>query len=260
MRFINLFLRSTQLSMHRELAYRVNFVLKLLGIITLEIFKPIFIVIMYSVSLGLPGWDLYELILFSAIFSLVTGLGATLFYGVAYRTIGAVEGGTFDNILLKPYGTLTFLLARSVSIGNLGTIIAGLGVFIFALSKVTTPSPINFVFFLVVLGLGLLFILSFIIFVSAFSLHFVHSETLIDLFSISKRFGLYPITIYGTLGTFVFTFIVPFGLAAHYPIQALFGSLSIILFSKLVLVAASFFTVAYIFWRFSITKYTSAGG
>jgi ABC-2 type transport system permease protein len=261
MNFLELWLRSFKITLHAEMVYRWNFLFKMIGIILVDIFTPIMVIIIYSLTNGIPGWSFYEFILLTAIFITVMGIWHALFSGISWLTTFLVQHGEFDNILVRPYNTLVYLMTRGVDIEGFGEVLAGIIIMLFAISKLSTPiALINVFYMMAVVLLALIFTFSMSVIVASLSIRFVKASSLLDLFYHTSDFGKYPIVIYGASGVFFFTFIVPFGLAAFYPAQALLGKLPFDLFLKLAGVTIVILFLSLKFWNHSLKLYSSAGG
>lgn len=261
MKFANLWMRRFQLALHKEMIYRWNFFFSLVATMFIDVFGPIFIIVVYSLSPGLPGWNMYEFILMSGFFTLVMGVWHAFFSGISWLTTELVIHGIFDNILVRPYNTLIYLMTGGIDLEGFGEITVGIIIILFALSNLTTTiTVVAVLYMLAILIFALIFTFSMSVFVAALSVKFTQATALLDLFYHTVEFGKYPITIYGITGRFLFTFIIPFGLAAFYPAQALLGFVDITLIAKLAAVSLSILLISILVWKHSLNAYSSAGG
>ena len=261
MKFLYLWFRWFQIALHAEMVYRWNFFFKVMGIVLVDMFTPFAVFIIYTLSPGIPGWNMYEFILLVGIFTLVMGIWHAFFSGIAWLTTEIVLHGELDNVLVRPYNTLSYLMAAGVDIEGFGEIIAGLAIILLAVLELSiTISLLNVAYMLLILFLALIFTFSISVFIAALSVKFVQATALLDLFYHTMEFGKNPLTIYGAAGVAIFTFILPFGLAAFYPAQALLGTLSLDIFVKLIIVTLFILIISKSIWNYSLHSYSSAGG
>lgn len=62
------------------------------------------------------------------------------FHGIMWATMGAVQEGDFEMVLLMPVDTMFLLMARSFSIDAIGLFLGGATIFIIALAHLAVPS------------------------------------------------------------------------------------------------------------------------
>ena len=251
---------ASKLELSDELAYRFNFILKILGYVLFSIMGPIAGLLIYNSSAGIPGWSFEEFLLLLGTFTAAIGIDNTFFAPMTWRTIEKIQWGVYDTDLIRPMCPLALAINRFNPDG-LPDVAVGFILINFALIKMGWIfNVVNLASYLFLLGLAVLFLFSLDIAVTALAFLVVKSWVLLNILDEIVSIGKTPISIFGPIGILLFTFIFPVGLAAFYPASALLGQLPTFKIVELAIVALAFFTFSALLWNAAIKKYTSAGG
>jgi len=247
------------LAFEDEMAYKAAFFIQTLSLFLGDLVVPIVSTLIYSVSAGIPGWSLYEFILFQGTLIIVIGLWHMFFAGLLGETINSVKEGTFDKVLLKPFSSLAYVTSRGFDLDGIGEFLSGIAIVVFAMFKLKF-ALILLIPYVIAILLGALFEFSLTVIASSFAFIFVKTWRLYEFISALERFGRYPLIIYSEGLRFILTFGVPVAMASYYPASLLLGkeSLSMALIAAIPVLV--FFGIALLCWRYAMTKYSSAGG
>ncbi|MBI4095875.1 MAG: ABC-2 family transporter protein [DPANN group archaeon] len=261
MNVIKVWLNFASISLQHELAYRTNFIIKLVADGLFSFMLPIVAAVIYSNSKGLPGWSFEQLLLMQGISVLAFGISSTIFGRFAEHTVQDVRNGTFDMKMIRPTHPLLYQLATSCRLDGLASAFSGVAILLYAAGKLGLAFSVqNMAAFLIILFLSQIFLLSLEIMIASLAFLVVRSFILLDFFYSLTSMGDYPLNIYGGFGLMVFTFIVPIGLASFYPAMAILGQLSLTKIAELTVVAFAFFGFSLMLWNLGIKQYKSAGG
>lgn len=210
----------------------------------------------------LEGWTLEQLALIYGIIHMgfAVAEGAARGFDTLDRLI---KHGEFDRILLRPLGTFFQIAARELQFMRLGRFFQGAVVLIWSchwlhLSLFSTESLVILFAFI---GTASLF---YGLFVIQAALSFWTTETL-ELMNITTYGGVesgqYPMSIYKKGFRLFFTFIIPLGCVAYYPIASSLhiedipaGIGTLLPFSGVL-----FLYVATKFWHMGVKQYHSTG-
>jgi len=243
------------------MAYRLSFFLFLIGTAIFSLFGPVLVYLIYSNNLSFPGWTFYEALLLLGSFSLVAGIEHYAFSAIGWSTSELVRRGRFDGFLIRPVSPLKFAILRTPDIDGLAELAMGIIIVTYSIIKLQLViQPINALMYLLIVLAGVSFLTSIDIIAASMNFIFVKAHAIIDFFTQLRKFGKYPISIFGPMGYIIFTFFLPMGLIAFYPAQALLGRLNWVSVAQLLLVALSFFLLSLLSWRYGLRHYTSAGG
>jgi len=259
MKLLKLWSRWFNLWWQYEMAYRLNFILRCTGLVFYNFIGPLLAIVIYSISSGFPGWSFEQFLLIQGIMMTVLGIAHLLFTNAPWIISDLVRNGELDNLFIRPISPLRLLFCWAVDPEHIPQLCAGALIAVYAAIKagVEATGVVN----CIILILAALAILAaFMIILSALTIFTVKANALIDFFLRIIAFGNYPLTIYGPIGAFLFTFILPVGIIAYYPAQALLGQISLRILIELISAAIIFFSLSLAIWRLAIKKYTSAGG
>lgn len=260
-KYLKLFKQSLILKLSREMAYKWNFIIKSIGIITWDLVGPLIILLIYTYSSGVPGWAFEHFILLIGTLELTTGIGKFLFIEFPFDVVDAIREGEFDLYLLKPYNPLTFLSLTGVDLDSIINVIIGLILIIFAFIKLElTLLSINTLIFILLVFFGVVFLHAAMILIAAIAVIAVKSFALFDLFFKIFDIVRYPITIYTPEIRFFLTFLLPIAVTSFYPAQALMSGLSLKTILSVCIPLLFFWTASVFIWKIALKKYSSAGG
>jgi ABC-2 type transport system permease protein len=240
-------------------AYRGDFTLSLLVTILFEAVTPLVTVLIYGTGSSFPGWSMGEALLIQAIFLLARGVAFPLFLGAVWTVFEQVREGTFELTLLKPRSPLLVILAGSLDVEGFGRLVGGIALFIFALGKIPAPGPLQIFLFLVLLGLSILTLFSFVLIMAGSLFVWVGNGRVFEVMESVMIFAQYPASIYGRVFQLVLAVLVPAAMIAFLPAQALLGRPE-----PITLAAApaciAFFCASLAFWRAMLRRYSGGGG
>ncbi len=261
MKLVRIFFKAVTMELSRRMAYKADFIIRCFILVINSIISPIFALILYTTTPGIPGWKFEEFILFQGTLIFVFGFTHAFFWQLLSFTIYEVRKGSFDRFLLLPYKPLSYLTASSIETDGFSEMFTGIIIIWWAFKKLgLSIFSANFILYIYLVFLALVFHYSLNIITASFSLIFIRSWALMDILSSLVIFAKYPASIYHIGMVFFFTFIFPIAISAHYPVQALLSAVSYKLILFLTLSVSLFFYLSISLWNFGLKKYKSAGG
>jgi len=249
------------LEFSKSMAYKTNFIIKIFALVIADIMGPIVTTIIYSKTAGIPGWSFEQFLLLQGVFIFVMGAMHFTQTRIAWRTIVDVREGKFDRQLTKPYKPLTYLTLTSWDPEGIGEFAVGLAILGYSIAKLNIALfSVNFLEFLTIIGLALLFTYSLNVIVAALSFLVVKSFALFDLFFSVMDIARYPSTIYTYGMRFFVSFLIPVAVASTFPALALIKGYGLLDMLWIILPVLGFLIFALLLWGLAMKKYTSAGG
>ena len=218
----------------------------------------VFVSVVYSVSSGLPGWSYYQLLALGGISQLTGGLLAA---SVNPRNLVRImRNGGLDQFLIKPYNPILVIIARNPVIRNVGSVIGGLLLLIYALygAGVTISGVLLFIptyaagLAALVMAVLVLALLSYVKFKDAGYTSW--------LMNIMMSAADYPVTIYGIIGSMTLSVLLPITFAIFLPAAAIFGYVSYVVVLETIAVSVALATMFYYSSHYLLKKYESGGG
>src|SRR5690606_1449833 len=108
-----------------RMAYRGDFLISLFMMLVGDMMMPMVTLLVYRSGASFPGWELHEVILIQAIFTLAKGIAFPFFFGTIWNTLDRVREGTYDLLLIKPRGALFMTMIGGFDIDDFGRLISG---------------------------------------------------------------------------------------------------------------------------------------
>jgi len=214
-------------SLNRELAFRGNFLMKvLLEVVWLGILLLFFHTIFRNTS-RIEGWNEYQYLFFLGCYYALEGLIETLFLENCIEFGELVRTGNLDFFLLKPIDEQFLLSFRHIDWSTAPKVFIGgalMGVSLWELGE-----PIGLLkacCFVVTLGSGIAMAYSFLLILASTAIWMVRNQSLMELWWLFSSLMRYPRDIYeepwAVLIQKVFTFLLPALLVVSVP--ARFGA------------------------------------
>lgn len=265
MKYIKLFARMAKVfiktSFQQEVAFRFDFFIKLLNSSLVVIGSVGGALNIFSKVNVVNGWSFYETLAVTAIFMFIQSF-KNLFLAPSFSSISGLGGelwtGSFDFTLLKPiplqmyvsmknWSPLTLidlavsLVILGIAVGNISSAITGMSIAMFVIS--------------LFISITILYSIMLILTAGAF---WYLGTPLLWIFDSLMEMGRYPVKIYPYAFKNILTWVIPIGIIVTFPAEVLLGQLSILEGIGSAIFAIVIFIMATLFFKKSISKYSSA--
>lgn len=242
-------------------AYRGDFFLSLVVMVLFEMITPLLTILVYNLTegRGFPGWTMYEVLLLQAVFLTSRGIAIPLFQGHFLTVHFQVRQGTFELSLLRPRSEILVCMTQNMSIQDFGRFVSGVIFTVVVLQFLPVPSPAGIFLFAVLFGLSLVVQLSLTLIMAGTIFVWVGNSRLLELEDSILLFSKYPSSIFSSAFQFLLSAIVPVGMVAFFPANALLGKEQPYLIPAII-TSILFFVFSVGFWKLMMKKYTGAGG
>lgn len=259
MSYLRLLIVFLRLSAINELQYRANFFLELLNsAIALGTGLAGLALVFYHTS-TLGGWTAPELLIVMGVYTFLNGFVNIFVQPSMARLMGAIQDGTFDYTAIKPADAQ--FLSSFVEIQIWKAVDLVLGILVIGIGLAQLPEALGVVDGLVfavalVAGGGMIYSLWLILTTTAF--WFVRVWALLNMFEQILQTGRWPVGLYPGWLRNLLTFLIPVAFAITVPAQALTGRLTLATMSLALLIALVMLTIARVFWRIGLRRYSGA--
>ena len=216
-----------------------------------------FLLLLFSKTKVLAGYNLNQVLLFYFTFSFIDSATQMLFREV-YRFRQYIITGNFDMILLKPVNALFRSLFGWTDILDFITLGPFIILIIVVLTKIPGVTLVSIVsYFLLVIN-SLIIATSFHICVLSLAVITTEIDHAVMIYRDVIGMGKVPIDIYQEPVRSLITFVIPVGIMMSFPVKSLLGLLSF----QFIIASLSFglilLFISTMFWNFALKKYTSA--
>ncbi len=204
-----------------ELQYRANFFIQLVQAAIGFGTGVAVILLVFSHTNELNGWDAYELLALFGVQMLLGGLVHTAVQPAMQKLMDDVREGTLDYVLTKPLDAQLLVSVREARVWRLVDALGGLTIIVYALTQVERAVGLEDVAgFLLMLSLGAAMLYCFWLVLATMAFWVVRIWAVNDLFEGLYQTGRWPIGIYPGWLRYGLTFLVPIGFAVTVPARA----------------------------------------
>ena len=261
LRVIRLYFRFLGLHLRALLEYQSDFWVMAVATVLMQVVNLVFLAAVFAKVPSLNGWSFWAVVAMFAMMAIAEGVGSFFFEGT-WRLSNAINEGTLDYALVRPYPVVLQVTSAEVGINGLTNIVTGGAMLTVALTRVDVDWSPLMVLLAVVLLLGAVFIKvavnlatnSISFWLSGPSPMFamaVHQVGELARFPLS----VYPLALKATLG-----FVVPFAFISTFPISFLMNAGSTPWLGLLTpMVAVYCVGIALVVFSCGLRRYESAG-
>ena len=200
-----------------KMSYRVDFIISTIGMIFTNIAGFVSFWIMFRNFPSINGWTYYEM-LFLYGFSLVALTPVQCLFDNNWSLRMYVYSGDFIKYCFRPINLFFYYQSEVFDLKGLGQFMFGIGTLVYSWNKLG-------------IGFSVVMLLKLIVFMITASLIMIalqnaaaatcfwiqNSFYVLDLVTRFKDYAKYPITIFGPVFRFIFTFVIPIAFIAYYP-------------------------------------------
>lgn len=255
LRLLRLFFRT---ELQYELEYRLNLLLEIVQTVVVTSTSVGAVLILFSYTTVLNGWDLGAMLVLLGCFYLVQGFGEFALQPSFEKFLENVRLGTLDFALLKPASaqflvTLRYLQIAQLAQMGLGAIVVAVGV-----SRIPNIGLAEALGFPIALVCGFTLIYALLLALSTFAFWFVRVDNLMALYWSFMDAGRFPVDVYPGWLRVTLSSAVPIGVAVTVPAQVIAGRLDPLGLGLLVVGTVAAFLLASRFWHIGLRSYTGA--
>ena len=263
---LSLYCRMLALSARAQLQYRVSFLLMSVGQFVATGVEALGVWALFDRFGSLSGWTLAQVGVFYGVVNIGFALADALARGFDVFDAQYVKTGQFDRLLLRPRATELQLFGHEITLYRIGRIAQGglmLG-FAVSLGEQTLQAWQWLLLLWAIVGCVCLFVGLFML-GATLSFWTVESLEVINTFTYGgAETAQYPLSIYTPWFRRFFTFVVPLGCVAYFPVVAALNVVDPLGTTRAFQMSAPIAGVAYLLvcigvWRMGVRHYTSTG-
>jgi ABC-2 type transport system permease protein len=263
---LTLFLKFSSLNLKSMLEYKFDRFFVTFAIFIREMVSIVVMLLLFSRFVRIKGWEMNEMFfLYSFLF---LSYSIFIFFFTGIRDFDdMVYTGELDRFLIRPVGLLFQVIASRIdycaTIGH-GTV--GIILFLKTYNTVGIVWDTKSILYYISALLGGAIIQAALFMISScmsfWTIRTINLRNLI--FFNSRRFAGYPISFYPGIIQKLLIFIVPFAFVSYFPAQYFLRKPDLSMFWSGYLyltpvVGIAMFTVVFLFWKFGLKHYSSAG-
>jgi ABC-2 type transport system permease protein len=264
---LSLYRRLIGMQLRTQVQYKVNLAVDIFTYFLVTMLEYMVIFLYFNTFQTLLGWHVGEVALLGAVVSFTFGL-AELFGSGLDSFSEIIRRGEFDRILLRPVGALMQVASNEFRMRRLGRMTQGLLMFLFALHLLPALHWTFAKLLMLVFGIasGATIFVAVLLLGATLCFWTVETTELANILTYGGREVMsWPLSVYNRAFQSIFLFVVPLAFGLYMPVCYLLGRPQPLGLPDAAaflspLAAALFAAVAYVFWRFGVRRYQSAGG
>jgi ABC-2 type transport system permease protein len=241
-----------------ELEYRTNLVLDIVQTIVIMATSIGAILVLFSYTDVLNGWNLGAMLVLLGCFYLVQGFGELVLAPSFEKFMEHVRLGTLDFALLKPVSAQFLVTLRQFRVTNLAQMALGGVVIAVGLGRLPRVGISEGLGFAVAVVCGFVLVYALLLALSTLAFWFVRVDNLMALYWAFLDAGRFPVDIYPGWLRVTLSSAVPIGVAVTVPAQVISGRLDFFGVAALVAGTLVAFVLASRFWHIGLRSYTGA--
>lgn len=258
--YIKLYLKIISQYFKARMQYRVDFIISSFGIIITNISGIFILYILFKSIKALEDWSLYELVFLYA-FSLMSLSPLQMMFDNVWDLRRHVAEGTFIKYYFRPINMMFYYMSEIFDLKGISQFIFAIILLIYSSMKLGLEWSLlaGFQFFSLWMCASLIMI-SLMIIAAASAFWIINSLSILSFFFKFQEFSKYPLSIFNSFFQFFFTFIIPIGFVAFYPVRIILKPESsgwLIYFSPAI--GIGLFIFAYFIWKKGVNAYTGTG-
>jgi ABC-2 type transport system permease protein len=263
-RYVRLWLAFARFALLNELAFRANFLMKMVVEILWLTILLLFYQTIFTKTSWIAGWNASQYRFFVGCYFALEGLIETLFLENCQDFSHQVRTGNLDTALLQPIDEQFLITLRKIDWSTVPNFLMGVGVMLLSLLDLSWAfDPVRLLVFAMVFGCALLLAYSFLLILTSTAVWMVRNQSLMELWWLFSSLIRYPKEIFQSttwampIG-FLFTFLLPVMLVVNVPANVMLRAAEP--WDVLYLAGATAVMLAFSRWFFrrALRKYRSA--
>ncbi|MDX9730754.1 MAG: ABC-2 family transporter protein [Bdellovibrionales bacterium] len=257
-KYTYLFVSFFKASLMAELEFRFNIAARIVTDIVWYIAQLSVFEVLFRHTENLSGWTLPETRVFMGLLFVTDSIFMMLFSENLDRMGEKVRRGELDLLLVKPVNSQWMMSFQKVSVAYIGNFLISSAWLAWSLSQIESFKPINTLWLLLTVPIGLSIVYAIRFLTSATALFFTRADAINYIWYQVYRLGTRPDTIFPQILRYMILTVMPIAFLASVPAQIILGKSGPQL---LVLGGTLSILLVYAssrFWKYGLKSYSSA--
>ncbi|OGD09022.1 hypothetical protein A2395_01660 [Candidatus Amesbacteria bacterium RIFOXYB1_FULL_47_9] len=243
----------------REFEFRSYLVIRWLTDLIWVALQLILIVVFFSFSPQILGWNRYEIFMFTGLFRVIKGVFDTFARRNIHYLPENINRGDLDYALTRPVNSLFLMSFRYHALGETSSVVSGFIIFIWAFSQLGSGiGLIQIVSLLVLIITGVIILYCLVLGFAILSFFTTRLTALSSYYEVLSNTLRFPTDIYHRYHPLLDVILLPLVFAVTFPTKIFLNRLPAAFLFLQILAAAITLFLVYRFWRFALRHYSSA--
>lgn len=243
-----------------RMEYRLDFFISVIGILFRDILGLAGLWVIFGSIPQLKGWELNELI-FLYSFSLLAMTPLQIFFDNIWGLRHNLIDGSFIKYYFRPLNTMFYFMSERLDIKGIGQVVLAISGLVYSSIQLGIEWGIlKFMLFIVMFISSSLIMISFMVLAGATGFWVKNSFSILEFTYKVKDFSRYPTTIFSGVFHLIFSYIIPVGFMAFYPLQSIIRPQEMgYLFLLTPFIGIGLFTFTCYIWERGVSIYSGTG-
>ena len=237
-----------KLNISQELEYRTNFVIRLVTQFFFVVVQIVLIETYFRFTSSIGSWSRQEVFVLAGIFRIFEVIFHILFHTNILYLSEIVRHGELDLLLIRPINTLFLLSVSKQQWYELSTIISGILFLAYFLPHQSVGLWLIIILFSI---LGLTCLYSIMLPIATLSFYMSRMTSISSIWDTISKISRFPLDIFGRT-------VAPLLLIATIPSRIILGKSGVGDIVIQICSSVILFGLAYLFWQYSLKRYSSA--
>ena len=243
----------------RELEFRTNFAFSTIANLGWAILSMLLAGMIFGNVRQVAGWDLDRMFLVVGTYVIVEHVTSVLFQPNMAKLSELVNRGELDFVLMKPISSQFLVSARYIDFKDLPGVVVGLAYVLVGVQRLALrPGPLEVGLYVLLVVCATLAVYALWFITVTFSLWTGRVNNIAYLIIPVTDLARVPTDVFRGLARPLLTFAIPVALIATLPAKALLGVLEPGMAPYQVGLTGALLWASHRFWRYSLTRYSSA--
>lgn len=260
-RYLRIWLAFARFGLASELAFRVNFLIKLVVEALWLAILILFFELIYARTDTVAGWSREEYFFFLGCHYALSGVIEALFLENCTHFAELIRSGDLDFYLLRPIDEQFLVTTRQVDWSTVPNVLQGAGLMVYGLVMKGWQFDAGILgLFLLLFVCGVAMAYSFLLILASLAVWLVRNQSIMELWWLFSTLMRYPRGIFeqiSLVGKF-FTFVVPVLLIVSIPVETILRALDLGFVLGMLAATVLLLVVSRKFFRHALKAYRSA--
>jgi len=253
-RYLNLFYCFFKYNLVQEMEFRQNFYIRLFTQVLFVILQLVIVNTFFLFTPTLGNWSKMEVFVLIGIFRLIEGFFHMFIQTNLLELPELINRGELDLLLYKPINPLLFVSFRHHQLYEFSTFLSGLVILFYS----QLIHGLNWLNVLSLAFCGLIVLYAIMLFFSTLAFYIPRLTALHSIWDVLSKTSRFPLDIFTNSSRFLLILLAPLFLVVTLPSQIILGKQPPVYFLSQIFGTILITYLAYLFWRFSLRRYSSA--
>lgn len=245
-------------NLQSQLLTRSSAVLFVIGKLVNFFFSLILITSIYKTTTTINGYSLHQVVFFTLIYFIFESVTGFLFRAIyTFRPI--LVRGDFDLDLVKPLPSYFRPILSAPDFLDIPPLVVQIGFLLYySIVFQISVTPLSLLVFSLLFVNSIILSFSLFLFIASLCILTTEVDNLVAIYRSLTRAGIVPVDVYPALFRFILNTIVPVAVFITIPVKAFLGILDPTTLVFALVFSTVFFYLSVLFWRHSLSQYSSA--